>query len=88
MINAFNDHYEENYIPSWLSCLDELMNSWLEKFCPGFMTVTRKPDPLGTEYHIIADGDAGKPIMWRIKIQEGKDRTKDEKGKWAFPSAF
>ena len=26
--------------------------------------------------------------MWHIKIQEGKDRTKDETGKWAFPSAF
>ena len=32
MINAFNDHYEENYILSWLSCLDESMNSWLDKF--------------------------------------------------------
>ena len=87
-INAFNDHYEENYIPSWLSCLDESMNSWLDKFCPGFMTVPRKPHPLGNEYHSIADGDAGKPIMWRIKIQEGKDRTKDETGKWAFRYAF
>ena len=45
MINAFNYHYEENYSPSWLSCLDESMNSWLEKFCPGFMTVPCKPHP-------------------------------------------
>ena len=48
----------------------------------------RGPYPLGNEYHSIADGDAGKPIMWRIKIQEGKDRAKDETGKWAFLSAF
>ena len=68
MINASNDHYEENYIPSWLSCLDESMNSWLDKFCPGFMTAPRNLHPLGNEYHSIADGDAGKPIMWRIKI--------------------
>ena len=69
MINAFNDNYEEKYIPLWLSCLDESMNSWLDKFCPGFVTVPHKPHPLGNEYHIISDGDAGKPIMWRIKIQ-------------------
>ncbi|KAL7503417.1 hypothetical protein ACHAXN_001218 [Cyclotella atomus] len=29
MIDAFNDHYEENYTPSWLNCLDESMNTWL-----------------------------------------------------------
>jgi len=26
--------------------------------------------------------------MWRIKLQEGKDRPKDATGKWAFPSKF
>ena len=30
----------------------------------------------------------GKAIMWRIKLQEGKDRPKDATGKWAFPSKF
>lgn len=88
MIDAFNDHYAEEYIPSWLSCLDESMNSWLNKYCPGFMNVPRKPHPNGNEYHSIADGDDGHPVMWRIKIQEGKDRPKDATGKWAFPSKF
>ena len=88
MIESFNDHYAEGYSPSWLSCLDESMNSWLDKFCPGFMSVPRKPHPLGNEYHSIADADDGKPIMWRIKVQEGKDRPKDETGKFAFPSEF
>ena len=88
MIDAFNDHYAEEYIPSWLNCLDESMNSWLNKFAPGFMNVPRKPHPDGNEYHSIADGDDGQPVMWRIKIQEGKDRPKDETGKWAFPSKF
>ena len=88
MIDAFNSHYADYYVPSWLSCLDESMNSWLDKFCPGFMSVPRKPHPLGNEYHSIADGDDGKAIMWRIKLQEGKDRPKDATGKWAFPSKF
>jgi hypothetical protein len=75
LIGAFNDHYhyQENYTPSWLSCLDESMNSWLNKKCPGFMVVPRKPHTDGNEYHSIADGDKGAPIMWRVKIQEGKD---------------
>ena len=88
MIDDFNLHYEAEYSPSWLSCLDESMNSWLDKFCPGFMSVPRKPHPLGNEYHSIADGDDGKPVMWRIKLQEGKDRPKDETGRWAYPSEF
>ena len=37
VIDAFNDHYEREYSPTWISCLDESMNSWLNKFCPGFM---------------------------------------------------
>ncbi len=71
--HAFNTHYTENYTPLWLSCLDESMKTWLNKNCPGFMIVERKLHPSGNEYHSIADGDDGKPIMWRIKIQEGKD---------------
>ncbi len=49
MIFLFNLHYEQNYIPSWLSCLDESMNSWLDKYSPGFMCVPRKPHPFGNE---------------------------------------
>ena len=64
------------------------MNSFLDKFCPGFMSVPRKPHPLGNEYHIIADGDEGNPVMYRNKIQEGKERPKDANGKWVFPSKF
>jgi hypothetical protein len=39
MLEEFNNHYAENYIPSWLNCLDESMSSWLDKYCPGFMNV-------------------------------------------------
>ena len=93
MIEGFNDHYEGEYVPSWLNCLDESMNSFLDNFCPGFMCVPRKPHPFGNEYHSIADGATekgleGKPIMWRVKIQEGKDRPKKPDGSWAFPSEF
>ena len=88
MLNKFNEHYLENYTTSWISCLNESMNSFLNKFCPGFMSVPRKPHPLGNEYHSIADGDEGYPVMYRIKTQEGKDCLKDANGKWEFPSKF
>jgi hypothetical protein len=88
MIDAFNCHYSESYHPSWLNCLDESMSSWLSKFCPGFMCVPCKPRPFGNKYHSIADGDDDKPIMWRVKIVEGKNQPKKANGSWAFPSEF
>ena len=88
MINNFNEHYLENYTLSWISCLDEPMKYFLEKLCPGFMSVPRKPHPLGNEYHSIADGDEGNTVMYWIKIQEGKDCPKDANGKWALLSKF
>ncbi len=64
------------------------MNSWMNKFCPGFMTLPWKPHPFGNKYHLIADGNDGKFIMWQIKIVEGKDRPKKPDGKWAFESEW
>jgi hypothetical protein len=64
------------------------MISWLNKYCPGFITLPRKPHPFGNEYHLIADGDDGRFIMWQIKIVEGKDRPKLPNGKPAFESQW
>ena len=80
MIDAWNEHMTMEYCPSWMSCGDESMNSWMDATCPGFMCVPRKPHPFGNEYHSIADGDGGKPIMWKVKLQEGKDRPKKPDG--------
>ena len=93
MIDYFNEHYNCEYVPSWLNCLDKSMNSFLDKFCPVFMCVPRKPRPFENEYHSIADGVTekgfeGKPIMWRVKLKEGKDRPKKPDGSWSFPSEF
>ncbi len=89
MLDAFNDHYDRNYVASWLSCLDESMSSWLSMFCPGFfMAVPCKPHPFGNEYHSIANGDDGKPIMFRINLVKGKDCSKKADGSWAFPLEY
>ena len=47
MIKAFNNHYESEYSPAWLSCLNKSMNSWLNKFCPGFMLIPKSHGHLG-----------------------------------------
>jgi len=90
MIERFNEHYAREYSPAWISCLDESMNSWLNKFCLGFMVCPRKLWPFGNEYHSIADGDENmhNSIMWRIRLVEGKDRPKLENGRWAFPTTW
>jgi hypothetical protein len=89
LIHAWNDHMAAEYNPSWLNCLDKSMNSWLSKFCPGFMCVPRKPHPFGNEYHTIADGGGGKPILWQIKLVEGKDQPKKADGRtWAHPAEY
>jgi len=89
MIDAFNDYYATEYTPSWLNCIDESMSSWNNKFAPGFMIVPRKPHPQGNEYHSIADADRDgtKPIMWRVKLVEGKDRPKAD-GQYVYCSKF
>jgi hypothetical protein len=88
LTDAFNDHKSDAYTPSWLNCLDESMNTWLNKYCPGFVVVPRKPHPFGNEYHTIANCDKGCPIMWRVLLREGKDRPKLANGQWAFPLKF
>ena len=87
---AWNKHYAEEYLPEWLNCLDESMNAFFDHLCLGFMVVPRKPHPFGNEYHTIGDGaypSGGRPVIWRAKIQEGKDRPK-KGGSWAFPSQY
>ncbi|KAL7477985.1 hypothetical protein ACHAW6_003774, partial [Cyclotella cf. meneghiniana] len=88
MIKLFNDHYSHNYSPSWIACLDESMSPRMDKFCPGFMCIPRKPHPFGKEYHTICDGDQWHPILWHAEIIEGKDCPKKKNGKWAFPGKF
>ena len=81
LIDAWNDFMAEEYVAGWWNCLDESMSVFNNPYCPGWMVVPRKPHPFGNEYHSICDGNidddlnnCGNPIMWRIELQEGKDR--------------
>lgn len=70
---AWNANMQEQFIPSFLMCLDESMVQWLNKWtCPGWVHLPRKPHPFGNEYHTIAC--AVTHIIFQVELVEGKDR--------------
>ncbi len=76
LIQAFNDHMEAVFDPSWLSCLDESMVAYMNEFAPNWVCVKRKPHPFGNEYHSIACCIS--KILYRIELVETqKDRPKE-----------
>ena len=64
------------FIPSWVSCLDEYMSIWFNRYtCPGWIFCPCKPHPFGNEYHTIACGFSG--IMYAVELWEGKDHPRE-----------
>ena len=61
----------EQFTPSWVSCLDESMSPWTNKYSPGWMFVACKPWPFGNEYHMVCCSLSD--ILWQMEIVEGKD---------------
>ena len=72
ILEAWNASMTEQFTPSWVSCLDESMSTWTNKYsCPGWMFVPRKPWPFGNEYHTVCCSLSG--ILWQMELVEGKD---------------
>ena len=72
MLDAWNTNMMEQFMPSWVNCLDESMSTWTNKYsCPGWMFVPRKPWPFGNEYHTMCCSLSG--ILWQMELVEGKD---------------
>jgi hypothetical protein len=72
VISEWNRNMAEIFTPSWVSCLDESMSPWNNRWtCPGWMFVPRKPHPFGNEYHSICCAET--MIMYGIEIVEGAD---------------
>ena len=60
MTNTWNYHLQRVFIPFCISCLDESMSSWINKFaCLGFFFCPHKPHKKGNEYHTICCGESG-----------------------------
>ena len=72
ILKAWNENMMEQFTPSWVSCLDESMSTWTDKYgCSGWMFVQCKPWPFGNEYHMVCCSLSG--ILWQMEIVEGKD---------------
>jgi hypothetical protein len=72
LIEAWNRNMADNYSPGHLVCVDESMVVWAGDSAPGWMVVSRKPHPIGNEYHTIAC--ATTKIIFHAELVEGKDR--------------
>ena len=74
MLKCWNDNMASNFIPSWISCVDESMSKWMNEYtCPGFMFIPRKPRPFGNEYHDACC--ASSDIIWAVDLHEGKGQS-------------
>ena len=74
MLDEFNKHMGRVFSPSWVSCLDESMSPWIQRWsCPGWQCVPRKPKPFGNEYHTICCGLSG--VLYQLDMVEGKSRN-------------
>ena len=72
MLEVWNSKMMEQFTPSWVSCLDESMSTWTNRYsCPGWMFVPRKPWPFGNEYHTVCCSLSG--ILWQMELVEAKD---------------
>ena len=78
LIKRWNRHMKQAFKASWVSCLDESISIWFNRWsCPGWVFCPRKPHPFGNEYHTICCALSG--IMFQIELVEGKDQPKEEK---------
>lgn len=83
LVNLFIAAREKQIVPSWLIVLDESMSAWLgaegvldgeganSDPCPHVSFVERKPEPLGSEWKVAADGECG--VFLKLEIQEGAE---------------
>ena len=40
MLDCWNKNMADNFVPSWINCIDESMSKWVNEYtCPGFMFV-------------------------------------------------
>jgi hypothetical protein len=73
MLQSWQEHQNTYGIhPGHLCCTDESMMEWMNKFCPGWQYVERKPMPWGNLFHTCAC--AVSKIVFSLEIMEGKDR--------------
>ena len=83
LVDAFNDHMSDAYTPSWLSCLDERMNTWLNKsVLPRLRGGPQETPHFGNGYHSIAD-DQGLSNHVEDAVARGQGPTQTGTCEWS-----
>ena len=85
LVAARNSNMSINFIQGWISCLDESMMIWENKFVPGWVVIPRKPHTFGNEWHTICCGMS--VVVFFVEIVDGKD-VPTERGKPDFESYY
>ena len=76
IIKACNKNMAAIFTSGWITCLDESMSIWTNKWtCPGWIFSPSKPRPIVNEYHYICCGLC--VIMFAIDLVEGNTRPKE-----------
>ena len=82
-ITAFNERRRRLVVPSWVLVGDEAMSAWTgeegildgigsnSRSIPLLSFVPRKPEPLGAEIKVVADGTM--PVFLGLEVQEGAE---------------
>lgn len=82
MCKMWQEHQNRyGIVPSFLNVTDESMMEFLNRTCPGWQWVDRKPKPYGNLFHTAAC--ALTAIIFSLELFEGKDRPL-----WMDPPEF
>ena len=71
-MEACNANMSTNFIPCWISYLDESMTTGTNNFGTGWVFLPRNPHPFGNEWHTIYC--AMSVVVFFVDIVEGKDQ--------------
>ncbi len=60
VIEEWNAHMDNTFVPVWVLCLDESISIWHSIYTyPGWVFCPWKPHPFGNEYHSMCCGESG-----------------------------
>ena len=72
MEEEWNFNMAEQFNPSLINLLENIMMEWFKKYLPRSICVGRKTHPFGNERHTLCCDLMY--ILWRAQTSEGKDR--------------
>lgn len=74
LLDGFNVHMTEVFVPYWIVRVDDSMVVFYNKYVPGWVTVKYKLYPLWNEYHTTTCCEAN--IIFIIELVHGRDTLK------------